>query len=301
MGISFIAEQHQDVTAAATSRSVTKPTVTTNDVMIGIFSTTGGGTFTPPSGWTQIQLDNGASSNRAWAGYRKVDGTEGAGPYTGTWSVSGKGHSQVLSFRGVNLTTPIDASAANFSSSVSSIAAGCTATGAGDWLLTYAMSRHPFGAAQSITTSDGSDVREYTLDTTSGSGSDIDIGMWQSGRDLTTGAQSRTITNAGGSQSTFDWVSILLKPATPPAVQGRVYRTGLQAPSPAPPPAATGRLYRVGLQTTPPAGGATGRLYTAGMRTPLPADHPGGSGIFVMVAGGLQEVAVYVCINGQVV
>ena len=285
-------------TTAGTSIVVNKPTSTASGhVMAAAIYATGAQTITPPSGWTLQASETGSASNRVWL-YTKVAGGSEPSSYTWTLGTSGKNAGWIGTYSSVDTTTPLDAATnGTFSSNAATQATSLTIANANAVMLIAALGRHAFGAAQSMTSSDGTDTADMAQNTSTGSGSDLSCYVFRSTAQ-STGAKTRTLT-ASATQQTFDYAAISLKAAAG-AATARVYSAGLTAPVAHAAPALTARVYAAGLQVSAATASKTARLYAAGLIAPLPANHPGGSGIFVMVGGNLQEVALYVCANGQV-
>src|SRR5678810_1476683 len=88
-----------------------KPTGTVSgDVMVAHLIDEGNHTITPPSGWTQIdnQLVTSGSSIRAASFYKVAGGSE---PSSYTWTITGHTYTEIdiISYSGVDNTTPINA------------------------------------------------------------------------------------------------------------------------------------------------------------------------------------------------
>lgn len=284
-------------TTATTTVVVPKPTGTlSGHVMVAAIYAAGAQTITPPSGWTLQASETGSSANRVWL-YTKVAGGSEPSSYTWTLSATGKNAGWIGTYSGVNATLLDAATNGTFVSSVATLGTSLTIANANAVMFIAALGRHPFGAAQTMSSSDGTDTADFASNTSTGSGSDLSCYVFRS-VPQSTGAKTRTLT-ASATQTTFDYAAISLAAASG-SVTGRVYRAGLQAPSPHAAPAVTGRVYRAGMQVSHGGSSGTARLYAAGLTAPLPADQPAGSGIFVRRGGNLQEVAMYVCANGQV-
>ena len=285
-------------TTATTTVVVNKPTGTlSGHVMVAAIYASGGQTITPPSGWTLQASETGSTSNRIWV-YTRVAGGSEPSSYTWTLSATGKNAGWIGTYSGVDTPTPLDAASnGGFQSTVTTQATSLTIANASAVMLVAGLGRHTFGAAQSMTSSDGTDTADMAQNTSTGSGFDFSAYVFRS-TPQSTGAKTRTLT-APATQATFDWAALSLNPAAG-AATARVYSAGLTAPVAHAAPALTARVYAAGLQVSAATASKTARLYAAGLKAPLPADHPGGSGIFVMVGGNLQEVALYVCANGQV-
>lgn len=300
MSIGFRAAANAPFDTAGTDRTVGKPAGTVaGDLLIGLFGTIGGGTITVPSGWTPIFTDNGSSSNRVSAAYL-VAGASEPSSYTASVSIAAKGWSWVGAYTGVDTAAPVDTSGDAFAANVASVSPALTVTAANAWLLYYGFGRHAAGAAKTLSTSDGSDVSRFAHGTSSGSGSDLSAGVWDSNRALPTGSASRTISTSASTEPTFDWGAVALKPASMVAPTARLYQAALHAGAAHPASAATARLYAASLQASHLVVAPTARLYSASLSAPLPANQPAGSGIFVQVNGNLQEAALYVCQGGEI-
>jgi hypothetical protein len=248
-----------------------------------------------PSGWTLIQSETG-NANILSVLYAKVAGGSEPSSYTWTLSNSVKGRVTISAYTGVDNTTPIDATAHGTASlNVTTAPPAVTATLTGDWLVYSAFGRHSFaGAAQSFSTSGGSDSLRHGHGSNAGAGFDVTHAVWDSNTTVSSGALSRTVT-ASGTENAIAWHAVALKSAagTPTA---RVYQSMLNAPQAA--PALRGRVYQSYLVAGAPSGGKTARVYQSYLVAPLASGHPGPSGMYILAGGAWHEMAVYVCANG---
>src|SRR5216684_82069 len=112
---------------------------TSGDVMVAhVIVRTAGNTITPPAGWNQVlRLDSAAAI--ATATYVKVAGSSEPASYTWSFGTAGQASGGIADYIGVNTTTPVDASHAQYNSSTSNVDnSGVTTTTAND-MLVYAV------------------------------------------------------------------------------------------------------------------------------------------------------------------
>jgi len=99
---------------------------------------TAGNTITLPAGWSLV-LRQDSSSSIATASYVKVAGSSEPASYTWSFSTSGEASGGIASYIGVNTTTPVDASNAQYNANTSNVDnSGVTTTTAND-MLVYAV------------------------------------------------------------------------------------------------------------------------------------------------------------------
>lgn len=117
--------------SGATSLAINLPAGTAaGDVMIAQVSVVGGSgtTITAPAGWTQIVLDNSGSAVRQGLYYRVASAAEPAS-YAWSFSSSQRNAIGILTYRGVDTVTPVNASnSSNAGASTSVTAAAVTTT-----------------------------------------------------------------------------------------------------------------------------------------------------------------------------
>jgi hypothetical protein len=103
-----------------------------------IIVNTAGNTITPPAGWTLV-LRQDSLSAIATACYVKVAGASEPTSYTWSFGSAGEASGGIASYSGVNPTTPVDASHAQYNLNSSNVDnTGVTTTTAND-LLVYAV------------------------------------------------------------------------------------------------------------------------------------------------------------------
>lgn len=152
--LSTTAENHGVLMALhnGSTLSIALPSGTAaNDVMLAAITVTPiTATVTPPSGWTQItSTSSSTSSKHRMITYYKVAGASEPAYYT--WGVSSS-HSgaagAISSFYGVNVTNPIEASAAQTTTSSASHASPSVTTASGnDMLVTiYSLASSPYNS-----------------------------------------------------------------------------------------------------------------------------------------------------------
>ena len=109
------------------------------DVMVAhVIVGTAGNTITPPAGWNLV-LRQDSSSSISTATYVKVAGSSEPASYTWWFGTAGEASGGIASYLGVNTTTPVDASHAQYNSSTSNVDnSGVTTTTAND-MLVYAV------------------------------------------------------------------------------------------------------------------------------------------------------------------
>ena len=94
--------------------------------------------ITPPAGWN-IVLRQDTSSSISTATYVKVAGGSEPASYSWSFGTAGQASGGIASYIGVNTTTPVDASHAQYNSSTSNVDnSGVTTTTAND-MLVYAV------------------------------------------------------------------------------------------------------------------------------------------------------------------
>jgi hypothetical protein len=99
---------------------------------------TAGNTITAPVGWNLV-LQQDSSSSIATASYVHVAGSTEPASYTWSFGTAGEASGGIASYIGVNTTTPVDASNAQYNSSTSNVDnSGVTTTTAND-MLVYAV------------------------------------------------------------------------------------------------------------------------------------------------------------------
>jgi hypothetical protein len=278
---------------------VNKPAGTVSgDVMVAFVGAIGTSvTFTAPSGWTLLAAET-SNTNINFSVYYKVAGGSEPSSYTWTPSIGAKGGVQLESHIDVDNTTPIDAHANGLNSTnVTTVPAAVTVVTTGSELLTAAFGRHAFAAAHTTTTSDGSDVELADHGSTSGSGFDYTLAVYDSARSTSSGAASRTITSSG-TENAYAWHALALRPAAA-ALTGRIYRMAVDVPSP--PPALRGRIYRMGVKAPAAAGGKTGRIYRMAVRVPAPGGTSGKSGFYAAAGGSLGNASISAATNGELI
>jgi predicted TIM-barrel enzyme len=99
---------------------------------------TAGNTITAPAGWNLV-LRQDTSSAISTVTYVKVAGSTEPASYTWSFGTAGEASGGIASYIGVNTTTPVDASHAQYNSSTSNVDnTGVTTTTAND-MLVYAV------------------------------------------------------------------------------------------------------------------------------------------------------------------
>ena len=109
------------------------------DVMVAhVIVRTAGNAITPPAGWNPV-LRQDSSAAIATATYEKVAGSSEPATYTWSFGTAGEASGGIASYIGVNTTTPVDASNAQYNSNTSNVDnSGVTTTMAND-MLVYAV------------------------------------------------------------------------------------------------------------------------------------------------------------------
>ncbi len=112
------------------------PGTTSGDVMVAfVVVQTAGNAITPPVGWNPV-LRQDSSASIATATYVKVAGSSEPATYTWSFGTAGETSGGIASYMGVNTTTPVDASNAQYNSSTSNVDnTGVTTTTANDMLV----------------------------------------------------------------------------------------------------------------------------------------------------------------------
>jgi hypothetical protein len=99
---------------------------------------TAGNTITPPSGWTLV-LRQDSQTAISTASYVKVAGASEPASYTWSFKTAGQASGGIASYIGVNPSTPVDASHAQYNLNTSNVDnSGLTTTTAND-MLVYAV------------------------------------------------------------------------------------------------------------------------------------------------------------------
>src|SRR5260221_5803979 len=99
---------------------------------------TAGNTIPPPAGWNLVLRQDTASAI-ATDTYVKVAGTSEPASYTWSFGTAGEASGGIASYIGVNTTTPVDASHAQYNANTSNVDnSGVTTTTAND-ILVYAV------------------------------------------------------------------------------------------------------------------------------------------------------------------
>ncbi len=123
--------------SGGTTLTIANPTGTlSGDVMVAhVIVRTASNTITAPNGWSLIRRQD-SSSSISTATYRKVAGSSEPTSYTWTFGTAGEASGGIASYTGVNTTTPVDASNAQYNASTSNVDnAGVTTTVANDLLV----------------------------------------------------------------------------------------------------------------------------------------------------------------------
>jgi len=104
-------------------------------IVLHVVVRTAGNAITAPAGWNLVlRQDSGASISTAT--YVKVAGTSEPASYTWSFGTGGQASGGIVSYLGVNTTTPVDASHAQYNSSTSNVDnSGVTTTTANDMLV----------------------------------------------------------------------------------------------------------------------------------------------------------------------
>ncbi len=126
--------------AGGSTLTISLPAGTTSgDVMVAhVVVRNAGNTITPPAGWSLV-LRQDSTSSISTASYVKVAGTSEPANYTWSFGTSGQASGGIASYIGVNTTTPVDASHAQYNPSSSNVDnSGVTTTTAND-MLVYAV------------------------------------------------------------------------------------------------------------------------------------------------------------------
>jgi hypothetical protein len=136
---------------------------TSGDVMVAhVVVQTAGNTITPPVGW-RLVLRQDSNSSISTATYVKVAGSSEPATYTWSFSAAGEASGGIASYIGVNTTTPVDASNAQYNLSTSNVDNTGVATTTPNDMLVYAVGitvattvNVPSGFTEQWSTSSGS-------------------------------------------------------------------------------------------------------------------------------------------------
>lgn len=151
--------------SAVSSLALTYPTLAANDVLIAqVHIASSSATITTPAGWTLIRSDTG--NNRRSSLYWKLANGSESGTVAFALSASVNAVGGMVSVRGVDTTTPVDASAGqtNGSASTSCTAPTVTASAAGGMLLTISS-----GVGNLTFTPASGQTEQWDVTTTAGS------------------------------------------------------------------------------------------------------------------------------------
>lgn len=227
--ISIASENHGVLMAlrSGSRLSINVPTGTVaGDVMIAAVATTASSVvITAPTGWNLVQAvaQTGGTSNRLATYYRVATASE---PASYSWTLStthGGASGGIVSYSGVDNSTPIDVSAgAATGSSTSHAAPTVTTTVAGDMLVTV----HEFASASTWTPPPGMSERVDRASRTSNNNAGVTLEM----NDLLLGAAGATgakTATAGSNPDTGTTVSIALRPAVLAPHHIRIEHDGL--------------------------------------------------------------------------
>ncbi len=109
---------------------------TSGDVMVAhVIVQTAGNTITPPAGWNLVLRQDSASSIST-ASYVKVAGASEPASYTWSFGTAGEASGGIASYIGVDTTTPVDASHAQYNQNTNNVDnSGVTTTTANDMLV----------------------------------------------------------------------------------------------------------------------------------------------------------------------
>lgn len=292
--IALASQAAADFDSGATAFTFSKPTgLTAGDVMIVAVQVLAGATITAPTPstgtWTQEKLES-TNANIRVAVYSRIADSADAAASTFTFTIgsASKGSIWCGRFTGVNTSTPVEAASSwTVTLTGTSGSQSVTALTAGNRLVYVAMGRHTAagGGARTWSTSDGSDVQEHSHGTNAGTGFDQSVGVWYSNRDLTTGAQSRTVTTSSGTETAASGVMVILKPATPPTLTVRIYRAGITLAGLT--VTQKVRVYRAGITIAAPQLALKVRVYRAGITIGTAAAP---SGVWMCIGGNWHQV-----------
>lgn len=293
-----------NVDTASSTYTGTKPSgLTVGDTMVVVVGTITGVTLTPPtpvSGtWTQKFIESTNANVRLGAWERIADANDvAASTFAWALSASAKGFIWMAAYQNVDATTPIEATSSGTVTSVGTTGSqSVTSLTANNWLLSFAIGRHAFAAARSMATSDGSDTSHYAHGSTAGSGFDYAAGIWDSGRDLSAGSETRTFTTNTGTENAISWGFLVLKPSAAAVLKGHVYYAAVKAPGVT--VALKGRVFYAALKTTAASGPSlTGRVYYAAVRAPA-TSVIGKTGLYAAVGGTMRRMTIYAAVAGQ--
>ena len=97
-----------------------------------------GNVITPPAGWTLV-LRQDSSGSIATAAYVKVAGASEPASYTWSFGTAGQASGGIAAYIGVNTTTPVDASHAQYNRTSSNVNNTGVTTKAANDMLVYAV------------------------------------------------------------------------------------------------------------------------------------------------------------------
>ena len=122
---------------SATALSLSKPSGTVqNDVIVASITVPGSVTFTAPAGWTSIQRTVTAGNEITTQSWYLVAGAGEPSSYSWSWSGGRSATGGIVSYSGVDTSSPIDASASQANASSTTLTApSVTTTGLTDKLV----------------------------------------------------------------------------------------------------------------------------------------------------------------------
>lgn len=196
------------VKSANTSLILTMPASVSGDLMLATFGwfSTSNSITTVPTGWALVPNGhNTVSGNTDISVYWKLASGSEPASYTWVFLASSFTAGQITGWRGVDQVNEFDATAtlATGTSSSSAVAAAITTVTDNAMLVTS------FGGSQTTQTGPGDETQRANAPFASG----VNVAMWSGNKPLTTHGLTSTETMAVSAASSWDAITIALRPA----------------------------------------------------------------------------------------
>lgn len=202
MSIAYVGKAFVLNASSGTSIAVPMPSATAAGnklyVFVGSVASTATG-ITGPAGFTLARDQIAGSNLRVQLYTRTAVGGDGGTTFTWTSGNSGRNFGYALAYSGVDVDAS-DLADANISTTDGSgpWATPNLAVADGDWLISLGVGRENPGTStgKNWTNSDGADVERFDNTTASAPSINISAALWDSGRALTAGTASRSLSES---------------------------------------------------------------------------------------------------------